>query len=186
MKKVTFILTLAFALSTTLTACDKDNDKDSNNPANETQETPETPDNNTENNNGNDNDNENNEKPQMKKLKITVAGQTLTATLEDNPTARDFASLLPLTMDLTDYNQTEKIYTLSRKLTTEGAPASIDPEIGDLTYYAPWGNLAIFYKDFRTSSGLIRIGKIEGDMSMLSVQGTISNVTIEPSDEEQK
>ncbi|MEH7502625.1 cyclophilin-like fold protein [Neobacillus drentensis] len=23
-----------------------------------------------------------------------------------------------------------------------------DPSVGDFTYYSPWGNLAIFYRDF--------------------------------------
>ncbi|WP_337926728.1 cyclophilin-like fold protein [Paenibacillus caui] len=30
-----------------------------------------------------------------------------------------------------------------------------------ITYYAPWGNLAIFYRDFRYSSGLIKLGSID-------------------------
>jgi hypothetical protein len=49
---------------------------------------------------------------------------------------------------LKNYASTEKISYLARKLSTEGAPAGCDPDVGDITYYAPWGNLAIFYKDF--------------------------------------
>jgi hypothetical protein len=29
-------------------------------------------------------------------------------------------------------------------LSTDGAPAGARPEAGDLTYYSPWGNLAVF------------------------------------------
>ncbi|MNU08615.1 hypothetical protein D3C72_2547400 [compost metagenome] len=40
--------------------------------------------------------------------------------------------------------------------------------MGDLTYYAPWGNLAIFYKDFDYSSGLIHLGVIESGIDRLA------------------
>ena len=59
-----------------------------------------------------------------------------------------------------------------------GAPAGIAPEIGDITYYAPWGNLALFYRDFGYSSGLIRLGRFDAGVDALNVRGSL-NVTIE-------
>ena len=67
----------------------------------------------------------------------------------------DFISLLPLQLTLEDYAGTEKGGQLPKKLSTEGSPAGSDPSIGDITYYAPWGNLAIFYKDFSFAHCLI-------------------------------
>ena len=87
------------------------------------------------------------------KIRIDVEGATMTGTLEDNATARAFASLLPLTVTLADYAETEKSSDLPSRLSTEGAPAGSDPSIGDIAYYAPWGNLAIFYRDFGYSGG---------------------------------
>lgn len=113
------------------------------------------------------------------KIQLTVDGRTVTATLANNPTTRDFLSLLPLTLTLEDYAGTEKIAYLSRKLSNEGAPAGIDPEVGDITYYAPWGNLALFYKDFGYAKGLIKLGSIDGGMEVFSISGSVS-VTIEP------
>jgi len=81
-------------------------------------------------------------------IRMTINGKAVTATIADNATAKDFVSLLPLTLTLEDYNATEKIAYLPRKLSTKGAPAGIDPSVGDLAYYAPWGNVAIFYRDF--------------------------------------
>jgi len=81
------------------------------------------------------------------KIRLTVNGKAFTVTLVDNATARDFLALLPMTVTLEDYAQTEKIAYLPRKLSTAGAPAGSDPSVGDITYYAPWGNLAIFYRD---------------------------------------
>ena len=102
------------------------------------------------------------------KLKITIGEQYVMATVYDNATTKDFVSLLPLTLELNDYAETEKISYLSQKLTAQGAPSGCDPDVGDITYYAPWGNLAIFYKDFGYAAGLIKLGKIEGDVSILN------------------
>jgi hypothetical protein len=107
------------------------------------------------------------------KIRITVNSKEITATLVDNPTARDFVSLLPLKLKLEDYGETEKISYLPRKLSTEGAPPGSDPSVGDVSYYAPWGNLAIFRKDFRYSSGLINLGKIDTGMEALNVPGSV-------------
>ena len=115
------------------------------------------------------------------KIKLKLPDKTLTATLHDNATARQFASMLPLTLTLQDYNKTEKISDLPRKLTTDGAPAGSDPATGDIAYYAPWGNLALFYKDFDYSKGLIILGRIDGEAEALNAPGEMK-VTIELAD----
>jgi hypothetical protein len=50
--------------------------------------------------------------------------------------------------------------------------------VGDIAYYAPWGNLAIFYKDFGYSRGLIGLGRIDSGIEALNVPGSLT-VTIE-------
>lgn len=112
------------------------------------------------------------------KIRITLEDAVISATLIDSQTTQDFVSLLPLTLTLEDYAGTEKICNLPRKLSTEDAPAGSDPAVGDITYYAPWGNLAIFYKDFGYADGLVILGKIDGDVEALDVPGPIE-VTIE-------
>jgi hypothetical protein len=112
------------------------------------------------------------------KIRLTINGNAVTATLIDNATARDFLTLLPMTLTLEDYASTEKINYLPRKLSTAGAPAGSDPSVGDIAYYAPWGNLAIFYKDFGYSKGLIQLGRVDSGMEALSVPGPLK-VTIE-------
>jgi hypothetical protein len=112
------------------------------------------------------------------KISITVQGKVVTATLADSPTTRDFVSLLPLTVTLSDHASTEKVTYLPRRLSTDGAPAGSDPSAGDIAYYAPWGNIAIFYKDFGYSGGLIKLGRIESGMDVLNVPGQMQ-ATIE-------
>lgn len=107
-------------------------------------------------------------------IKITIGAQTATAVLYDNAASKDFAAMLPLTVKMDDYSNTEKIFYPSRKLSTKGAPAGFDPSIGDLTYYAPWGNIALFYKDFGYSNGLISLGKITSGMDAFAVKGSVT------------
>jgi len=106
------------------------------------------------------------------RIHIKLEDRILTATLEDTATSRDFVSLLPLILTLEDYAATEKISNLPRRLSKEGAPAGSDPSIGDITYYSPWGNLAIFYRDAAYASGLIKLGAIESGIEALSRPGS--------------
>lgn len=101
----------------------------------------------------------------MTKIQVIAGNETMTATLDDTPAARDFAGMLPLELTLRDYNGTEKISDLPRKLDTTGAPKSYAPAAGDITLYVPLGNLAIFYKPFRNSPGLVQLGRFDAPIA---------------------
>jgi len=105
------------------------------------------------------------------KIKLMVEGEELSATLLDNATSRDLLSLLPANLTFRDYAGTEKVADLPRRLTTEGAPPGMDPDVGDLTYYAPWGNLAIFYRDFGYANGLVKLGRVDSRIDALAHLG---------------
>lgn len=116
----------------------------------------------------------------MLSLKMTVGGQTITATMEDNAAARDLMSRLPLEVTLTDYNRTEKIFYPDPALDIEGVTRGCAPVPGDITIYAPWGNVAIFYKEWPQSGSLIKIGHIDGNgIDVLSAYSGDVNVRIE-------
>jgi hypothetical protein len=119
-----------------------------------------------------------NQEASRMKIRIELEGRSLTATLENSEAARDFLSLLPLTLTLTDYNSTEKVADLPRKLSTQSAPAGVDPDAGDIAYYAPWGNLAVFYRDFGYSSGLVKLGRLDSGVEFLRGRRPLS-VTLE-------
>lgn len=79
-------------------------------------------------------------------------------TLEDNPTARAFAQLLPMALDMPDLNGNEKHAPLPRSLPTNAVrPGTI--RTGDVMLY---GNdtLVVFYKTFPSSYSYTRIGRI--------------------------
>jgi hypothetical protein len=106
-------------------------------------------------------------------IRLTIDGMAIDATLLDNETARDFASLLPLTLTLEDYAATEKISYLPRQLSTAGAPAGVDPAPGDIAYYAPWGNLALFYADGGYADGLVKLGRFDAAFDALKAAGSL-------------
>jgi hypothetical protein len=105
------------------------------------------------------------------RIRLTFADQNFTATLEDNPSARDLFSMLPLDLKITDYSTNEKIAYLPRKLTEEGSGRFGNEAIGDLCYYAPWGNLAMFHGSYSWSRGLIRLGRLDSGAVPLLVRG---------------
>lgn len=109
------------------------------------------------------------------KVKISVGDRTISATMEDNAAGRDFLSRLPLEVTLNDFNNTtEKIFYPEPALTLEGVKRGCAPVPGDITIYAPWGNVAIFCKNWSHSNDLIKIGHIDGDgISALTVGGDI-------------
>lgn len=109
----------------------------------------------------------------LMKVEIVVNGKTATATLYDTPTGRDFASLLPLSLTLQDYADIERISDLPRRLSTAQAPEGMTPEAGDIAFYAPWGNLAIFVQGRPYARSMIPVGKIDSGLPALQRQGPL-------------
>jgi hypothetical protein len=105
------------------------------------------------------------------KIECAFSDHVFTATLYDNPSARDLASMLPLDLTIEDYSNNEKIAHLPRKLTEERSGPFASEAPGDLCYYAPWGNFAFFYAGYRFSRGLIRLGRLDGGFAPLLTRG---------------
>jgi hypothetical protein len=113
-------------------------------------------------------------------IRISVSDQTFTAQLADNPTARDLVDQLPLTLQFRDFNRVEKIAELPRPLTMEGVPAGDDPEINDIGYYAPSGDLVLYYGDVGYFNGIVRLGRLDAqDMSVIERQPDGFELTID-------
>lgn len=111
---------------------------------------------------------EENETPQDKRISMTVNDQELIIVLYDTPESAALYNMLPLELHFEDYNSVEKIAYLPEELPVTDKSVSYDPNVGDLCLYAPWGNLSLFYEDFRLSNGLISLGHIESDLESLS------------------
>jgi hypothetical protein len=114
-------------------------------------------------------------------IKITIAATVITARLAANATARDLAAQLPLTLTFKDFNHVEKIAKLPRPLSTNDVPAGADPDIGDIGYYAPSGDLVFYYGDVGYWNGIVRIGRFGTAMELIEHQDDNFQVTIERS-----
>ncbi|MFF8717300.1 cyclophilin-like fold protein [Streptomyces sp. NPDC015184] len=111
-------------------------------------------------------------------IRLTTETGSFEATLNDSAAARDLATLLPLTLETEDFHQTERIAYPPRKLDTTGAPDASHPRAGDLAYYTPWGNLALFHRDGQHSPSLVILGHLT-DRTDAQQLATADRITIE-------
>ncbi len=100
-------------------------------------------------------------------VSMRFAEEEILIELYDNPTAGDLLGMLPLTLTFEDYASTEKITYLPRKLSLEEAPEGYEPSSGDFALYAPWGNVALFYRDFSYSRGIVPLGRVVSGLEKL-------------------
>lgn len=96
-----------------------------------------------------------------KKIQLMAENTEIIIRLYDTPTANALYALLPVEVMFSDYNGIEKIAYLPETLPTDGKPDGYNPQEGDFCLYAPWGNLSLFYSDFRYSQSLILLGTVE-------------------------
>ena len=114
------------------------------------------------------------------KLRLKVADRTITATLIDSESARDFVSLLPLTLTMNDLFHREKFGHLPRAIST-GGRRTHTYAVGEIAYWAPGPDVAVYYRDDGEeipNPGIIVIGRIDSGVGALDVPGSI-RVTIE-------
>jgi len=118
-------------------------------------------------------------KPSMK-IRLKIEDKVLTATLVDSKTTRDFVSLLPLTLTMNDLFRREKFAHLPRAISEEGKRTHTY-EVGQVVYWSPGPDVAIFYRNDGAkipNPGIIIIGKIDSGVAALDVAGSVK-VTIE-------
>ncbi len=111
------------------------------------------------------------------RIKMTFEKEEIIVKMFDNKTTKDFLSKLPMILEFEDYAKTEKISYLNSKLVVDKETSS--KETSDFTYYAPWGNLAVFYKGYGNDGGLVKMGIIESGKDKLIKIKDGSKVKIE-------
>jgi hypothetical protein len=114
------------------------------------------------------------------KININIAGKALTASLADNATALDFVSVLPLNVSMDDLFGREKYGDLPKAL-SENGPKKNRYEVGDIAYWSPDHQFAVYYhQDGKSipSPGIIPIAKIDTGIEAFNVPGSVK-VTIE-------
>ena len=104
---------------------------------------------------------------------MTFAGNEIYGEILNTQSGKEFLSQLPAAFKFEDYNSTEKISYLPTKLSGRGEPEGFTPKRGDICYFKPWGNLAIFYRDFRYSysTSLIKLGILNDIDKLANMRG---------------
>ena len=97
------------------------------------------------------------------KLNFAFANGNYQVEIDENSNNAKLIAALPLTLTFEDYGSHERIAYLEGKLDIP-VSVSCNPVRGDFTYYVPWGNIAVFTKDFRTSQSLYRFGKLSEEL----------------------
>lgn len=111
-------------------------------------------------------------------IEIIIGSQKAEGIIYDNIAGRSFLEMLPLNIKMSDYNKTEKIGKVGKNININGLPSSFDPDISDIAYYKPFGNLCFFYRDFGLSYGLYSIGKITKGIDIFANQKNDFEITI--------
>ena len=99
--------------------------------------------------------NEPNASETQKAMQISVKanGKTTVFELNNSPAARELYAQLPLSIKVENYSSNEKIFYPPKKLNITDTPLA-DARAGTLAYYAPWGDVVMFYGSFGIASWL--------------------------------
>lgn len=100
-------------------------------------------------------------------------GHVLRVQLNSSPAAQSLYAQLPLTVDVENYSNNEKIFYPPQSLATEQSPLA-SPGTGVVAYYRPWGDVVFFYGPFRENDKLFSLGQVtEGTEQVPELTGTI-------------
>ena len=117
------------------------------------------------------------EKMQNLKIVLKTSSGEVTAVLDDTAAARSFAAQLPLMLNLSDYAGYEKTAKLPKPLDVSSEPGGRDGKKGEISYFAPWNTFVIYYGYQPYYDGIVRLGVIDGDVSLVAKDG---DIRIEP------
>ena len=107
------------------------------------------------------------------KINVKANGNTTVFELNNSPAARELYAQLPLSITVENYSSNEKIFYPPKKLNTTDTPLA-DAQAGTLAYYAPWGDVVMFYGSFGSAAGLYELGHaISGSEYIQKMSGTI-------------
>ena len=107
--------------------------------------------------------------PVENSVTIQINGKNFSATLEDNPSAKKFAEMLPLEIEMNELNGNEKYFYLEKNLPSDSVNVK-QIHSGDLMLFGS-NCVVIFYKNFSTSYSYTRLGKISNPSDLEKTLG---------------
>lgn len=99
--------------------------------------------------------------------------------LNDGTAATSLYEQLPLTIDVENYSTNEKIFYPPEELDITDSPLARSGA-GTLAYYAPWGDVVMFYGDYRENFSLYELGQaVSGGELISEMSGTVTVTAVE-------
>ena len=112
-------------------------------------------------------------------ISVTCGDTQVVYELNDSPAAQGLLSQLPLTVEVEDFSTNEKVFYPPQELDTSDTPLA-EGGAGTLAYYAPWGDVVLFYDSFSANSSLFELGEaVSGVENIGQMSGTITVETVE-------
>lgn len=113
-------------------------------------------------------------------MTVTCGDAVVTYELNDSPAASAFLAQLPLTLEVDDFSDNEKVFYPPAELDVAGAPLAESGEAGTLAYYEPWGDVVMFYGPFSPNGALYELGRaVAGEDGIAGLSGTIELALVE-------
>lgn len=91
-------------------------------------------------------------------IQVQGSGHTVVFELNDSPAAKSLFSQLPLSIEVENYSNNEKIFYPPNKLEIGETPLTDGGGEGGLAYFASWGDVIMYYGEFGSYSGLYDLG----------------------------
>ena len=114
-----------------------------------------------------------------RQIAVRFDGGTVVYQLNDSTAAEDLLSQLPLTVEVEDFSTNEKVFYPPQELDTTDTPLA-EGGAGTLAYYAPWGDVVLFYDSFSANGSLYELGEaVSGVENIGQMGGTITVETVE-------
>ena len=112
-------------------------------------------------------------------ISVTCGDTQVVYELNDSPAAQSLLSQLPLTVEVENFSTNEKVFYPPQELDTSDTPLA-EGGAGTLAYYAPWGDVVLFYDSFSANSSLFELGEaVSGAEDISQMTGTITVETVE-------
>ena len=114
-----------------------------------------------------------------RQIAIRSGSNTVLYALNESTAADSLYSQLPLTLEVEDYSTNEKIFYPPKPLDTSDTPLAQEGA-GTLAYYAPWGDIVLFYDDYSENPSLFVLGQAISGADLISqMSGTITIEKVE-------
>lgn len=107
------------------------------------------------------------------RIQVQAGERVIVFALNGSRAAKALYAQLPLRTAVENFSTNEKVFYPPQKLSISGTPLA-DAQEGTLAYYAPWGDVVLFYESHGKSNGLYELGRAVSGMDEIEkLTGTI-------------